>query len=68
VVSVGEGDIWVRGARGEVVLVGMRQLILSMGLAWAEVSSLAQRASTPRKRFSLFFFYYHTSVKYCILL
>jgi hypothetical protein len=58
----------VRGARGEVGLVGMRQLILSMGLVWAEVCSLAQRASNPSKRFSLFYFYYHTGVEYCILL
>jgi hypothetical protein len=38
----GEGDIWVKGARGDVGLVGMRQLILSMGLVWVEVFSLAQ--------------------------
>jgi hypothetical protein len=51
----GEGDIWVRVVRGEVGLVGMRQLILSMGLVWLEVCSLSQ-----------YLFYYHTCVEYCI--
>jgi hypothetical protein len=33
---------WVRRAKGDVGLVGMRQLILSMGLVLVEVRSLAQ--------------------------
>jgi hypothetical protein len=63
----GEGDIWLRGARGETRLVGMRQLNLSMGLVWVEVCILTQRATTSSKKFSLFTFYYHTHVTivYC---
>jgi hypothetical protein len=49
----GEVDIWVRG---EVGFVGMRRLILSMGLVWVEVRILAQRATTLSKRFSPFTF------------
>jgi hypothetical protein len=44
----------VRGALGRKGLVGMRQLILIMGLAWMEVCILAQRATTLSKRFSVF--------------
>ncbi len=42
--------------------VGMGQLILSMGLAWAEVHILAQRATTPIKKIS-FYSYYHMHTK-----
>ncbi len=39
----------MRGARGEIGLVGKRQLILSMGLVWVEVRILTQRASISSK-------------------
>jgi hypothetical protein len=41
----------VRGARGSMRIVGLRQLILSKGLTWMEVRILAQRATTQSKRF-----------------
>ncbi len=57
VVSVGEGDIWVRGARGEDGLVEMRQLIVSIGMVWIEVCSLTQRNKglLPQVRDFLYF-------------
>jgi hypothetical protein len=62
----GDGDIWVRGVRGEVGLMGMSQLILSMGLLWVEVC----KGLLPQLRGFLYIFYfsYNTCVKYCILL
>jgi hypothetical protein len=53
----------VRGARGSMGLVGMRQLIISKGLTWMEVRILAQRATTLSKRF--YFILHHTYVEYC---
>ncbi len=42
-----KGYVGVRGARGRMGLVGMRQLILSMGLLWMGV----HRAATLSERF-----------------
>jgi hypothetical protein len=46
--------------------VRMRQLILSMGLVWAEVYILAQRATTPSKKISVYS-YYHMLTKCCYM-
>ncbi len=45
----------MKGATGRMGFVGMRQLILSMGLAWVVVRILTQRATTPSKMVSLLF-------------
>jgi hypothetical protein len=44
----------------------MGQLILSKGLAKAEVCVLVQRAITPTKRASLYLLNHHTCIRYCI--
>jgi hypothetical protein len=45
-----EGDNY--GGGRDQRLVGMGQLILSMGLLWREICILAQRATAPSKDFS----------------
>jgi hypothetical protein len=50
-----EGVFGVKGATGIMGLVGMRQLILSMGLAWVVVRILTQRATIPSKMVPLLF-------------
>jgi hypothetical protein len=54
----GERGIFVRGARGRMGLVGMRQLILSMGLVWQFASWNKRLLSQVRS----FLIYYHTCV------
>ncbi len=50
-----EGEYFgVRGARGRMELVGMRLLILIMGLIWVEVLILARKATIQERRFLLF--------------
>jgi hypothetical protein len=54
-----EGDVWGWGKGKGAVKMG--RLILSMGLVWAEVRILVQRATTPSKRFFLLHFLLHFS-------
>jgi hypothetical protein len=60
--SMSSSIIKVCHTGGEMGIVGMRQLILGMGLVSVEVRILAQKATTPSKRFSPFTFYYHRCV------
>ncbi len=61
--GVVKGVLWGEGSRGRMGLLGTRKLILSMGPVLMEVFILAQRATTPSKRFYL----YHICVEYCCL-
>jgi hypothetical protein len=60
----GEGGILGVG-KGLDRLVGMRQLILSMGLVSVEVCILEQRATTLSKKMS--YSYHRTCVEYCCM-